>query len=141
MILGEKEKPSLDELVHHGVKGMKWGQHKLKGSDITSARDRHNDRMNRLDHEANRLSFAKTSSEKQKSLNKIHSIASEKGAHEDAAAASHLTRGEKISTAILRGGLATAVASRNMKKQGESAHELLDTYKNSKLSDYYDASK
>lgn len=142
MILGEEEKRSLDELAHHGVKGMHWGVRKgPTTSDIRSAQARHNDRIDRLDSEATRLSFAKSTTEKQRILNGIHDIANEKGAHEDATTAARLTRGEKFTTTVLSGGLATSLASRNMKKQGLEAHKRLDVYKNSKLSDYHDASR
>jgi len=35
MYFGDEDKPSLESLVleHHGVKGMKWGQHKQKQLD------------------------------------------------------------------------------------------------------------
>jgi hypothetical protein len=36
IILGQ-EKPSLDELFHSGVKGMKWGHHKAQPSGSTTA--------------------------------------------------------------------------------------------------------
>jgi hypothetical protein len=151
MILGEEDKPSLDELAHHGVKGMKWGSRRGKsesvssakpnGSEIHAARARHNDRMDRLETEGARLSFAKSASDKQRVLNGIHAIANEKGAHEDANVATRLTRGEKIANTIVSGGLSTAVASRSMKKQGREAHDMLNAYKNSTVSDYHDASK
>jgi hypothetical protein len=138
MILGEEEKPSLDELAHHGVKGMKWG---VRKAEITSARDRHFDRMDRLNHEAVRLSFAKSTAEKQKILNGIHTIANEKGADQDATTAFHMTRGEKIGSTIVSGGLMTLAAHMGAKKQSEEDRNLLKTYRHSKISDYHNANK
>lgn len=37
MVMNDEEKPSLDFLAHHGVKGMKWGNHKT--APVTSVRD------------------------------------------------------------------------------------------------------
>lgn len=37
MILGEEEKPTLDELVHNGVKGMKWGVRKNDHPGVSRA--------------------------------------------------------------------------------------------------------
>lgn len=49
-IYGDEEKPSLDELVHHGTKGMKWGQHKQKELDyhnkIASGKGSRLDKLN-----------------------------------------------------------------------------------------------
>lgn len=40
VILSEEEKPSLDELAHFGVKGMKWGVKKAYTERITKKTDR-----------------------------------------------------------------------------------------------------
>ena len=144
MILGEELKPPLSELAHHGIKGMKWGVRKASGpssSEVTAARDRHNDRMNRLDTEATRLSFAKTNAEKQRVLKGIHSISNEKGADQDADVATHITRGERVSTAILAGPIGSHIQKKNMAEQRSEAHQYLNAYRNSTVLDYHDASK
>lgn len=38
--LGDWEKPPLEELIHYGVKGMKWGVHKFQ-EDISNTRQKH----------------------------------------------------------------------------------------------------
>jgi hypothetical protein len=38
MILGQSDKPSIDELIHYGTKGMKWGVRKQRSAEKRAAR-------------------------------------------------------------------------------------------------------
>lgn len=69
MIENDKDKPSLEELMHHGVKGMKWGQHKAKptNSDIKNARINTASRQRELGRAADQLNLvARSGTEAQK---------------------------------------------------------------------------
>ena len=141
MILGEEEKPSLEDLAHYGVKGMHWGSRKggAGSVNILQARARHNDRMSRLDTEGARLSFAKTTAEKTRILKGIHDITNEKGADEDAFHAARATRGEKLAVGVLTGGVGVPIAVRAVKERRKNAIGSLHAYRNSQLSDYHHA--
>lgn len=74
------QKPDLDVLAHHGVKGMKWGVKKSRSVEIRAARDRQSQRM----HTG-------------KDVIKGHS------AYEDKVMARHMTRGD-LAVGVLLGG-------------------------------------
>lgn len=133
-----EEKPSIDDLLHYGVKGMKWGVHRTS-EEIDAARERHNKRMDKLDTEATRLSLAKSTAEKKRILNDIHKIAKEAQDSGDLDVASTRKRGEKVATVLLGGPIANYAVKRHMRKQREYADNLIKTYKNAKLSDFHDA--
>lgn len=151
MILGEEGKPSLDELAHHGVKGMRWGQHKSSGesstssssaphptsADIHGARQRHNARIAALHEKSVRLSMAKTPVEKAAILKDIHAISKEGLSSGDHVLAGKVTKGEKIVSNVLVPVVGGRVAKKSLAKQAMSGEDMLKAYNRSKISDYY----
>lgn len=103
------EKPSLEELSHYGVKGMRWGvRKKYSAADIRAARSRQKGRLDEF-------TTARKAHAKSLSTNdgrKIGSTGATMDAkrrallrHPDRAVALRMTRGEKAVTAILGGPL------------------------------------
>lgn len=98
------EKPSLEELAHHGVKGMKWGEHKKKFSteEIKDARARQASRAHRLNDKAATLNLA-TGKKKDAAAKAYVKAHNELMTNKDAAVAARMTKGEKAANLILAG--------------------------------------
>lgn len=107
------EKPSLEELVHSGVKGMKWGQRKkYSTADIKDARARQGSRLNEVNQQAHKLNLAtgkakdKAAKDYVKKLNALQD-------HPDAAIGGRMTKGEKAAALLLTGPIGAIVIAGN----------------------------
>ena len=112
MILGEDDKPPLEDLVEHsGVKGMKWGHRKKRvtSADIHNARIEKNVRTHDLNRATINLNSASSSGSKTqvskavKSYEKALNDYNFSDAHVNA---SRFTNGEKAALILLTGPLA-----------------------------------
>jgi hypothetical protein len=144
MILGEDGKPPLNELVHHGVKGMHWGSRKSgtesskpTAAEIHGARARHNNRIVALDEKAHRLSLAKTDTEKRALLKDIHSISKEGLDSGDHIIAGRITTGEKVLANVSIPVVGGHSIKKSGLKQSMLAEQRLKEYNQSKMSDYH----
>ncbi len=114
-----EEKPSLEELAHHGVKGMKWGHRKKHTTqDILDARARQSARANELHRTADKLNLATAKNANSKEANNLAKklVAQEKelNSNKDASVALRMTRGEKAVTLIIGGPFgAIAIGANN----------------------------
>lgn len=119
------EKPSLDELSHYGVKGMKWGQHKKYSTEeIHNARARQLSRAHQLNDKAAKLNLA-TGAKKDKLAKDYAKAFKELQNNPDRTVGGRMTRGEKAAALILGGpfgaiaiGINKAQVSRIEKQQG-----------------------
>ena len=138
---------TIDELMHHGVKGMHWGVHRaVSTSEIHAARVRHAGRLSTLDAHATALSLAKTKGEKQKHLDAIHALAREARTSGDIEKAHRNTTGALIGAGLAGSivatpgvGTAAGLAGAHLvRKAGENADKsLVDRYEKSTLKDYH----
>lgn len=125
-----QEKPSLEDLVHYGVLGMKWGKHRAKASaaDIHAARQRQSER--RQAHRTASREFQTAVKSKTMDyagdvakLEKVQATSDAIFDNSDRAIALRLTRGEKALSVLLTGpvGLvvigATSAASRRQEQR------------------------
>jgi hypothetical protein len=138
---------TVEELEHHGVKGMHWGVHRsVSTSDIHAARVRHAERVSKLDAHAVALSLEKTKAGKQKHLDAIHKLAKE------ARTSGDIEKAHRNTTAALVGaglagslvatpgvGTAAGLAGAHIvrKASENSSKALVDKYEKSTLKDYH----
>lgn len=108
------EKPSLEELAHHGVKGMKWGQHKKKytTSEIATARIRQQSRAHELNNTAAKLNLA-SGKQADTLAKKYAKMADEFNKNPDRAVAARMTRGEKAVLLLTGGPIGALVIAGN----------------------------
>ena len=121
----DEDKPSLEEIGHSGVKGMKWGvRKKVSGREIRSARARlgaEQDKLFTKEREVRKTGKGNAAYQKQKTafLN-----------NPDRVLATRLTKGEKATQLILLGPLGaltiggmTAYSNSIAKKQATGAYK------------------
>ena len=112
------EKPSLSDLVHYGVQGMKWGVRKSNptSTDIHSARVRQAARKANANLATARLNEASAGGNKAKQKSAVKAF--EKAhldvlTNEDAVTSQRMTKGEKWTIGILAGPVGLAVIGAN----------------------------
>jgi hypothetical protein len=117
-VIYDEDKPSLDELAHHGVKGMKWGQHKkYSKTEIHDARIRQGSRIAQVNETAHKLNLAtgkKKDALAKDYVKKLRALET----NPDAPIAARMTGGEKAANIILAGPIgliAIAANSRHVK--------------------------
>lgn len=116
------EKPSLEELAHYGVKGMKWGQRKKYSTEeIHTARIRQRSRVHQLNDTAAKLNLA-TGKKADTLAKKYAKEMNELETNKDAAVAARMTKGEKAANLILAGpfgAIAIGLNKRTVRKLEE----------------------
>lgn len=123
-IIGQ-EKPSLEDLAHFGVLGMKWGHRKAAtGKDIRAARRRLNTSANKFDDQRDRVKETeKGTKARADAKKKLEKMRSDWMKDPDRVIASRMTRGEKAAALIIAGpfGLipiaATSAISRTIERK------------------------
>jgi hypothetical protein len=126
-IVGE-DKPDLDELMHYGVLGMKWGQRKKGGGkEIRKARRNLRGERRKLNSvEEARREAPKGSEARTKLDKKLNTLQREYNKNPDRVLANRLTRGEKLASVLLLGpvGLVaiggTSARSRRVEQKQET---------------------
>lgn len=110
------EKPSLEELAHHGVKGMKWGHRKkYSTSDIKDARARQQSRAVEVNNAAAKLNLASKAGGKgaEKAAATYAKKANAYKSNKDAAVAARMTKGEKAVSLLIGGPIGAIVIAGN----------------------------
>lgn len=126
-----EEKPSLEELAHHGVSGMKWGHRngstakeakpkkvKVTTADIKAARSRQEANLNKMDRAVDNNVLAKSAKGKaatQKIIDKHYDAILK-----DEKVANKSTRGEKVTLVVL-GLMGAAVVASTMSSASSNA--------------------
>lgn len=108
-------KPSLQALVHAGVKGMKWGVRKTRVSrgEIHGATQRQEKRRVDWANETHASKTATTASARASAANRAKKIERDFNTNEDRVTATRMTRGEKIALAIVAGPAGLALIGTN----------------------------
>ena len=121
------EKPSLDELMHVGVLGMKWGHRKkATGKDIRSARSDVRAKSRHLVDLDAKVENAKTATAKASAEAKLKTAETKFLNDPNRVIATRLTRGEKAAAYLLTGPVgiaaivATSIASRRIERKQDT---------------------
>lgn len=109
----DEGKPSLEQLQHSGVKGMKWGVHKAKPTDheIGAARARQLVRAHDIGTARSEARRARKSGDVRaqvKAQNKVNKALQTYNTSEDRKTAARLQKGEKVALALLSGPVGIA---------------------------------
>lgn len=99
MIVGQN-KPSLAELAHHGVKGMKWGHRKASALEIRTARSNLHDQKSDISAQAKKAKAATGTKNASAENKKLSDMKASFLANPDRVIAARMTRGEKFLTII-----------------------------------------
>lgn len=104
------EKPSLEDLKHYGVLGMKWGQRKTaSGKEILAARRRlAKDQQHRLGQMDKLLDTKRGSKERKSAEKKLADMYASFLKDPDRVIAARMTRGEKFAALIIGGPIGLA---------------------------------
>lgn len=123
-VLGQ-EKPSLEYLVHAGVKGMKWGVRNKKPTDdeILDARYRQSTRAHQI-VTANKKAAKSTGAARTAAIKRSRSLTRESLLSEDRVTASRMTSGEKMVKLILYGNLGVAAIGANRLRTANEARKV-----------------
>lgn len=108
-----EEKPSLEELMHYGKKGMKWGvRRKYTSAEIRDARIRTDSRVSELRRQADKLNIETARNPNSKAskaaAKEFSKMSTEFLKNPDRATAARLTRGEKVVLGLLAVGFPVA---------------------------------
>lgn len=104
VFVGEDNKPTLDELAHYGVLGMKWGKTRARatGSQIRAARRNLGRQASDIADQRDKVkSKAKGSEARAKEQKKLSDMKTDFLNNPDRVIAARLTRGEKAVAVIL----------------------------------------
>lgn len=98
-------KPSLEELAHHGVKGMQWGVRKTRSTsaEIHTARARQTSRHETLRRLTKTAQTAKSPSVRAAAAKQQQKVTKDILTNEDRVVAARMTTGEKAAHLILLG--------------------------------------
>lgn len=114
MIILNDVNPPLEEVLHSGVKGMRWGVRNKRptGSQIHGARQRQDQRLRELFRQDD---IASTSSGRTKisAEAKAKKVAKDFQTNEDRVTAARMTKGEKAISLILTGPIGATVIGLN----------------------------
>lgn len=104
MIVGAK-KPSLNELSHYGVLGMKWGhRRKATGAEIRQARRNVRKQEAGIDVQIDKVAAAKQgSAQRAREMRTLKNMNAAMLKNPDRVIAARMTRGEKIATLLVTG--------------------------------------
>lgn len=116
MTVGDDKKPSLEELSHQGVLGMKWGHRKMAtASQIIAARGKLNSQRKDLANQVDKVhdTTKKGTPARTKEVKKLQEMHTTFLKNPDRVVAARMTRGEKAAALVLGGpaGLAAILAS------------------------------
>lgn len=96
-----EDKPSLDELAHHGVKGQKWGvRHKPTKSDIAGARARNVLTRSKISTQQLAVTSARTDKAVRVQTQKLDKMKASFLKNPDRLTAQKLTTGEKFAAGL-----------------------------------------
>jgi hypothetical protein len=140
MILGESDKPSLEDIQHYGVLGMKWGQRKkYTSTEIKTARKDLRVKNKAYRSEARKVNALKEGSKGRKvGEEKLAKMHKEYLKNPNRIAAIRMTKGEKIASVIFSanpvglGIAAAAVAGTSIASRRIESKQRSGAYKNVK---------
>lgn len=132
MIIQNKGNPSLADLMHYGVKGMKWGERKAEPSktEILNARARVDAQARQIHNAADKVNSLQGAAQTRAAKEYADKV---KAFQQDEArvTAQHMTQGERVAAVILTGPIALLViggSKRQVRKTAEDVDESRQFY-------------